>query len=111
MKSTFGMQLKREMLIRLAKRDTDLYPKNPEKQAEIYQRYKDLVLPLEEAEWVGLKPWEAMAKQKRIEEEKVRASIRPLKEKFAEMTLQKLLQQADDGQVVKEEDASAPKEE
>jgi large subunit ribosomal protein L28 len=84
------MQLKREMLIRLAKRETDLYPNDAEKQAEIYARYKELAVPLEEAEWVGLMPWEAMTKQKNIEENKMRASIRPLKEVFAEQELERL---------------------
>ncbi len=90
------------MLIRLAKKDTDLYPNNPEKQTEIYERYKQLVLPLEEAEWIGLKPWEAMTKQKKIEEEKTRASLGPLKEKFAEMTLQRLQQEAE-GELAKQD--------
>lgn len=87
LKSDIGMQLKREMLIRLAKKDTDLYPDDKQKQETIYNRYKDLVIPLEEAEWVGLKPWEAVTKLKKLEEEKAKKSIRPLKEVFAEKTL------------------------
>ena len=37
------MQLKREMLITLSKKDTDLYPNDKEKQQLIYNRYKALV--------------------------------------------------------------------
>ena len=47
-------------------------------------------MPLEEAEWVGLKPWEAMVKQKKIEAENVQNSIRPLKEAFIQETLDRL---------------------
>lgn len=90
LKSDIGMQLKREMLIRLAKKDTDLYPKDKEKQQVIYNRYKEFAIPLEEAEWVGLKPWEAVNKLKKNEEENQKNSIRPLKEVFAEQTIEKL---------------------
>ena len=90
LKSDIGMQLKREMLIRLAKKDTDLYPDDKEKRDTIYNRYKEFLLPLEEAEWVGLKPWEAMKKQKDIEQQKLKESTKPLKELFAQETLKKL---------------------
>lgn len=90
LKSDIGMQLKREMLIALAKKETDLYPDDKVKQETIYKRYKNFVMPLEEAEWVGLKPWEAMVKQKKIEAENVQNSIRPLKEAFIQETLDRL---------------------
>jgi large subunit ribosomal protein L28 len=91
LKSHIGMQLKREMLITLAKKDTDLYPNDKQKQAEIYERYKQFAIPLEEAEWVGLKVWEAITKLKNLEEEKMKKSIRPLKEVFAQETMEKLV--------------------
>lgn len=84
------MQLKREMLIALAKKETDLYPNDKDKQETIYKRYKSFVIPLEEAEWVGLKPWEAMVKQKKIEAENVQKSIKPLKEVFTKEILDRL---------------------
>lgn len=37
-----------------------------------------------------MKPWEAMVKQKKIEEETLLKSIRPLKEIFQRETLEKL---------------------
>ena len=46
MKSDIGMQLKREMLVRLAKKDTDLYPDDKVKQETIYNRYKEFVIPV-----------------------------------------------------------------
>jgi hypothetical protein len=45
---------------------------------------------LHEAEWVGLKPWEAMVKQKNIDQESLKASLRPLKELYTQETLKKL---------------------
>lgn len=90
LKSDIGMQLKREMLIRLAKKEAELYPEDKQKQEIIYNRYKEFVIPLEEAEWVGLKPWEAVNKQKKIEEVNQRKEIIPLKQVFAEETIEKL---------------------
>ena len=40
------MQLKREMLVRLAKKETDLYPEDKTKQETIYNRYKSFVIPV-----------------------------------------------------------------
>ena len=45
---------------------------------------------MEEAEWIGLKPWEAMVKQKKIEEENINKSIRPLKQIFEEELIKSL---------------------
>ena len=84
------MELKREMLITLAKKDTDLYPSDKVKQEVIFNRYKGFVIPLEEAEWVGLKPWEAVTKLNKIEEQKALESTEPWKFKFAEETLEKI---------------------
>lgn len=44
LKSDIGMQLKREMLIRLARKDTDLYPNDKQKQENIYNRYKSFAV-------------------------------------------------------------------
>ena len=46
LQSNFGMNLKREMLVTLAKKKTDLYPNDKEKQELIYNRYKKYVLPV-----------------------------------------------------------------
>lgn len=46
LKSDIGMQLKREMLITIAKKDTDLYPNDKEKQQLIYNRYKEFEIPV-----------------------------------------------------------------
>jgi len=46
LKSDIGMQLKREMLIRLAKKETDLYPNDKNKQEIIYNRYKAFAIPV-----------------------------------------------------------------
>ena len=111
LKSDIGMQLKREMLVTLAKKDTSLYPNDKQKQTSVYNRYSSYALPvrtssflpgqssaisliflkkLEEAEWVGLKPWEAMTKQKEIEAKNHQEAVRPLKEVFREELFKKL---------------------
>lgn len=41
---------------------------------------------------MGLKPWEAMIKQKNIDQENILKSIKPLKELFAKETCQQLEQ-------------------
>lgn len=38
--SKFGMDLKRGMLLRLARRDPQLHPDDPERRAAIYDKYK-----------------------------------------------------------------------
>ncbi len=45
---------------------------------------------MEEAEWIGLKPWEAVKKLKQIEEKKLEETIEPWKFKFAEETLEQV---------------------
>lgn len=64
--SKLGMDLKREMLVALAKKS--LYPNDLEKREKIYNRYKQYEIPLEEAEWVGLSISEALDKARRLEE-------------------------------------------
>lgn len=46
LKSDIGMQLKREMLIALAKKETDLYPNDKVKQELIFNRYKQFLIPV-----------------------------------------------------------------
>lgn len=90
LKSDIGMQLKREMLVALANKETNLYPDNQDKQDMIFRRYKKFVLPVEEAEWVGLKPWEAMVKLKKFEQEIMLTELKPLKEVYTKETLKRL---------------------
>ncbi|XP_016045848.1 large ribosomal subunit protein bL28m isoform X1 [Erinaceus europaeus] len=66
--SKFGMDLKRGMLLRLARQDPQLHPEDPERRAAIYDKYKEFVIPEAEAEWVGLTLEEAMEKQRLLEE-------------------------------------------
>jgi large subunit ribosomal protein L28 len=46
LKSDIGMELKREMLITLAKKETNLYPNDKQKQETIYNRYKAFAIPV-----------------------------------------------------------------
>uniref|UniRef100_UPI00358F4483 large ribosomal subunit protein bL28m isoform X1 n=1 Tax=Myxine glutinosa TaxID=7769 RepID=UPI00358F4483 len=65
--SKLGMDLKRAMLLRLARKDTHMYPNEPEKGERIYNTYKEFVIAEEEAEWVGLSLVEAVEKQRQLE--------------------------------------------
>ncbi|XP_040296946.1 39S ribosomal protein L28, mitochondrial [Bufo bufo] len=65
--SKLGMELKRAMQMRLAKKDPGLYPNDPVKREQIYSKYKEFEIPLEEAEWVGLSLEEAVEKQRLLE--------------------------------------------
>ncbi|XP_050415854.1 39S ribosomal protein L28, mitochondrial [Patella vulgata] len=76
--SQLGMKFKREMLVALA--TNDFYDGQPEKQGKILKRYEKYMLPLEEAEWIGLPAGEAVTKAREIHAEE-NPTI-PLKEYF-----------------------------
>ncbi|MGH0141884.1 UNVERIFIED_CONTAM: hypothetical protein FKN15_004057 [Acipenser sinensis] len=63
--SKLGMDLKWAMLLRLACKDTELYPENPAKRETVFNKYKEFVMPVEE--WVGLSLEEAVEKQRLLE--------------------------------------------
>ncbi|KAF7668929.1 hypothetical protein LDENG_00269440 [Lucifuga dentata] len=65
--SKLGMDLKRAMLLRLARRDTELYPNDPVKREKVYHKYKQFEIPEERAEWLGLSLVEAVEKQRQLE--------------------------------------------
>lgn len=78
--------LQRMIILALAKKT--YYPDDPKKQQEIYERYKDWVKPVEEAEWWGLEVHEAMTRQKVLDARAMPA--RPLKEALSRILLTKL---------------------
>nr|CAB3263970.1 39S ribosomal protein L28, mitochondrial-like [Phallusia mammillata] len=84
----FGSSLKREMLLKLARKETDLFPNDPQKQESIYEKYKKHVISEEEAEWTGLTLVEAMEKQ--WEAEKSKGLHTPLLEIYAKELKAKL---------------------
>ncbi|XP_055991149.1 large ribosomal subunit protein bL28m [Sorex fumeus] len=88
--SKFGMDLKRGMLLRLARQDPQLHPEDPARRAAIYDKYKDFTIPEAEAEWVGLTLVEALEKQRLLEE---KAPV-PLFKVYAEELIRRLQQQA-----------------
>uniref|UniRef100_A0A3Q1BZ67 Large ribosomal subunit protein bL28m n=1 Tax=Amphiprion ocellaris TaxID=80972 RepID=A0A3Q1BZ67_AMPOC len=66
--SKLGMDLKRAMLLRLSRRNAELYPDDPDKREQVYNKYKQqFEIPEEEAEWVGLSLEEAVEKQRQLE--------------------------------------------
>uniref|UniRef100_UPI0037E71EE6 large ribosomal subunit protein bL28m n=1 Tax=Semicossyphus pulcher TaxID=241346 RepID=UPI0037E71EE6 len=65
--SKLGMDLKRAMLLCLARKNTALYPDDPAKREKVYNKYKQFEIPEEEAEWLGLSLVEAAEKQRQLE--------------------------------------------
>ncbi|KAM7333181.1 hypothetical protein ACRRTK_006501 [Alexandromys fortis] len=88
--SKFGMDLKRGMLLRLARQDPQLHPDDPERRLAIYEKYKSFVIPEAEAEWVGLTLEEAVEKQRLLEEK----DPVPLFKVYVEELVQRLQEQA-----------------
>ncbi|GFS14305.1 39S ribosomal protein L28, mitochondrial-like [Elysia marginata] len=84
--SRLGMTLKREMLVALAKKS--LYPDNPVKREKVYNKYKDFIIPLEEAEWIGLPMHEAVEKAKQVQSEMNKPT--PLKDLYLTELVSKL---------------------
>ncbi|EHH60012.1 hypothetical protein EGM_11274, partial [Macaca fascicularis] len=100
--SKFGMDLKRGMLLRLARQDPQLHPEDPERRAAIYDKYKEFAIPEEEAEWVGLTLEEAIEKQRLLEEK----DPVPLFKIYVAELIQRLQQQALSEPVVVQKRAS-----
>jgi len=78
--SMLGMKLKREMLLALSRKS--MYPSDPVKRDAVYEKYKQFVIPEEEAEWVGLSLYEAERKQHEVEESERVKSTKPLKYEY-----------------------------
>ncbi|XP_063170707.1 large ribosomal subunit protein bL28m [Candoia aspera] len=87
--SKLGMDLKRTLLLRLARHDPSLYPDDPAKREAVYNKYKEFVIPEEEAEWIGLSLEEAVEKQRVLEK---REPV-PLFQVYAEELVQHLQKQ------------------
>lgn len=89
--SKLGMDLKRAMLLRLARKDTDLYPNDPVKREKVYEKYKQFEVPEEEAEWVGLSLEEAVEKQRQLEHKEPEPLFRTCVDQLVEeLQIQKL---------------------
>ncbi|GFO34392.1 39S ribosomal protein l28, mitochondrial [Plakobranchus ocellatus] len=84
--SRLAMTLKREMLVALVQKS--LYPDNPVQREKVYNKYKEFVIPLEEAEWVGLPMHEAVEKAKAIQAKQNEPA--PLKDRYLIELISKL---------------------
>lgn len=91
--SKLGMDLKRAMLLRLARRNTELYPDDPVKREKVYNKYKQFEIPEEEAEWVGLSLEEAVEKQRQLEHMEPEPEFKVCVDKLVEeLHIKKLLE-------------------
>ncbi|XP_034174916.1 mitochondrial ribosomal protein L28 [Osmia lignaria lignaria] len=88
LKSELALKLKREILIALA--DKTLYPNDPVKKEEIYNKYKEYLTAYtrEEIEWYGLTFTEACKKWTKLNEQM--QQIQPLKLKYRSELIAKL---------------------
>ncbi|XP_063223435.1 large ribosomal subunit protein bL28m isoform X3 [Bacillus rossius redtenbacheri] len=88
LKSDLALKLKRLILLDL--KDKNLYPNDPVKKEEIYNKYKIYLEQYteEEIEWYGLTMFEAIKKQMNLEAELFKP--KPLKHLYRAQLLQKL---------------------
>jgi len=87
---TFGSELKREMLMKLANYEQELYPNNKEMQEKIFNKYKEYAVDKEQASWVGLSLKEAMRKQWEIEKLQKIDEPKPLLDLYTEQLISEL---------------------
>lgn len=91
--SKLGMDLKRAMLLRLARKNTELYPDDPDTREKVYNKYKQFEIPEEEAEWLGLNLAEALEKQRLLEQKEPEPLFKDCVDKLVkELQIQKLLE-------------------
>lgn len=89
--SKLGMDLKQAMLLRLARKDTELYPEDQVKREKVYNKYKQFEVPEEEAEWTGLSLEEAVEKQRQLEHKEPEPLFKDCVDKLVEeLRIQKL---------------------
>ncbi|XP_077550385.1 mitochondrial ribosomal protein L28 [Haemaphysalis longicornis] len=84
--SQLALDLRRKMLLALARKD--LYPDNKDKQKEILEKYKEFIVSEEEADWFGLTLWKA--ERKLMDYEDALPKPKPLKYQFLNDYLEEL---------------------
>jgi len=97
--SKLGLKLKRQIMISLAKED--YYSNDQERHSYIKDKYAKYVIPLEEAEWIGLDLNEACKKLQNIE---LATAPEPLKYVYEREMVEKL----ESGELPEEDDTFKP---
>ncbi|CAG2102223.1 unnamed protein product [Medioppia subpectinata] len=101
LKSGLALNLRRIMLLTLIRKDF----KDPKHCEEMVDKYRDCLIPEEEAEWVGLSVRDAMVKQKLIDAKANKAI--PLKATLTQELIEELQKMKDSGEldiIMKDED-------
>jgi len=98
-KSRLALRLRRKLLMSLAMEN--YHPNDPVKREYVKEKYKEFVIPLEEAEYTGLTVNEAVT-QLKVKEGQVRQTI-PLKVIYAEKLMEELKEKAETGEIEVEE--------
>jgi len=88
--SRLGECYKKEMMTRLRSGEAGPADADAKTKTEIYEKYKDYLLPEEEVEWLGLTLSEACAKQLKIEDKMAENRTIPLKYVFAKKVFDEL---------------------
>ncbi|CAL8100589.1 unnamed protein product [Orchesella dallaii] len=91
LKSLLALKLKRQMLMALL--DKNFCHKNPTRQKELMEKFKEYLIPRAELDWYGLSVVEAVEKEKQMKEAK--QDCTPLKVKLRQELFQKLKQERD----------------
>jgi len=104
LKSLLAIKIKREILLALVRKTC--YQDNPEKQQEILEKYKEFIVPEEEAEWYGLTVAEAAKKLDQIEMA-ARPPPQPLKIQFRKELIQELKEEQLAKEQKKKEESSS----
>lgn len=85
LRSRLGMMLKKQMLLALA--NETLCPTDAEKRERIISKYQEYIVPVEQAEWLGLTMQEAEEKQRKLEEQEEIDNVQPLKYLYAQQLI------------------------
>ncbi|XP_046394642.1 39S ribosomal protein L28, mitochondrial [Ischnura elegans] len=103
LKSDLALKIKRKLLLALL--DKSFYSEDEERKEEVFNKYKNYMLPREEAEWYGLSYKEALAKL--IREEVEDSKPKPLKIQFRMELLERLKEEKEEIPSLPEEKSSS----
>ncbi|CAG0893586.1 unnamed protein product [Darwinula stevensoni] len=86
LKSELALSIKRLLLLSIARKN--LYPDDPKKQKEVYDKYQQYSIPEDEADWYGLSLQYACLKQEYLEAQE---QPEPLKHRFRRELIDQLI--------------------
>jgi len=97
LRSRLGMRIKQNMMYKIL---------SLEKDNELYKKYSQYLIPVEEISWLGLQLHEAEDKQKHIEEKEQLTQITPLKLQLSDKLIERLQNDEEEDEEEEEEEKS-----